>query len=254
MIMITRVHPAGVVPLELWDVVVDGVPLYRHPPAAQGRATAQAVLALREGSACRRLGQRLPAAAFSQVHVGGGGDVDAVVAALLAVGVHAVAVDDPVAIAVVGGFALARDAGVLDPIVVDVGQTSLKWFSLSARGRQMRPHLPDRAAAVRWLASALTSAISASVEVQKQWSCRSVVLALPAEVSDDLAVADCSYPWADGDRLLVHDVIGAAGLAVPTVVLNDAELAAVSVQQQRPPCPALVLTVGTGVGAALVVG
>jgi hypothetical protein len=250
--MITRVHPAGVVPLELWDVVVDGVPLYRQPTQAQGRATAQAVLALRAGSACRRLGQRLPASAFAQVHVGGGGDVDAVVTALRAVGVVAVAEDDPVAIAAAGGFALARDAGLVDPLVVDVGQTSLKWFTAVARGRLTRPHLLDRAAAVHWLAMAITSAISASVEVQKYWSCRSVVLALPAEISDDLAVADCSYPWADGDRLLVHDVVRAAGRAVPMLVLNDAELAAVSVQQQRPPLPTLVLTVGTGVGAALV--
>lgn len=250
--MITRVHPSGVVPLELWDVVVDGVPLYRHTPQAQARATAQTVLALRDGSACRRLGQRLPASAFSQVWVGGGGDVDAVVAALLAVGVDAVAAHEPVAIAAVGGFALARDAGLADPLVVDVGQTSLKWFSAAARGRLTRPDLLDRAAAVDWLASAVTSAVSASVEVQKLWNCRGVVLALPAEINDDLAVADCSYPWDDGDRLLVPDVVRAAGLVVPTLVLNDAELAAVSVQQQRPVLPTLVLTVGTGVGAALV--
>ena len=79
------------------------------------------------------------------------------------------------------------------------------------------------------------------------------MLALPAEIGDDLAVADCSYPWADGDRTLVDDVLTSAGVDVPTLLLNDAELAAVTVQEQEPVCTTLVLTVGTGVGAALVV-
>ena len=78
------------------------------------------------------------------------------------------------------------------------------------------------------------------------------VFALPCEVAPDGAPGTCSYPWPAGDPIL-PDILAAADLtATPTFVLNDAELAVIGVAT-RPPiaAPTLVLTVGFGIGGAL---
>jgi hypothetical protein len=79
-----------------------------------------------------------------------------------------------------------------------------------------------------------------------------LVLALPCEIEDDLSVAGCSYPWLAGDRALVRDLLAAAELLEsPCLVLNDAELAAVSVDLSRARgAGTLVLTLGLGLGGA----
>ncbi len=79
-----------------------------------------------------------------------------------------------------------------------------------------------------------------------------IVLALPCELSPEGALGTCSYPWRAGDAI-VSEMLAAAGLAtVPTILINDAELAAVGVAEQMSvDAPTLVLTVGFGLGGAL---
>ena len=65
-------------------------------------------------------------------------------------------------------------------------------------------------------------------------------------------IGTCTYPWLKGDGI-VSEILAAAGLAgVPTWLLNDAELAALGVAERGPVRqPTLVLTLGFGVGGAL---
>ena len=80
------------------------------------------------------------------------------------------------------------------------------------------------------------------------------MLALPCEISQTGELGTCSYPWCAGDTI-VPEILAAAGLdEVPTLLLNDAELAAIGVAADPFAAPALVLTLGFGVGAALLRG
>jgi predicted NBD/HSP70 family sugar kinase len=159
-------------------------------------------------------------------------------------------------------FASAAAGQVIAPgaLVVDVGQTALKlvyggerWHGPRDFGQlPIASELPDdewparRARVIEFVAGAI-----------RQVPARppALVLALPCALDGDLVASGCSYPYPKPDPALVGDLVQASGLAgIPTFVLNDAELAAVAaardsrVSRRR---PALVLTVGFGVGAAL---
>ncbi len=261
--MIRRHRPQGIVPLEVWDVVVDGRPVYLVEGVAVPRAIADVVALLRAGQAVRHRGHRLPALPIAHVVVGGGGGVADVVAAIAARGIDAVGLRVPVAIGLRGGRALAREVlGVVDNVlVVDVGQTSVKWFFNDRGGRVLRPAQATievearlngtldiaRAAAVEFIGAAISSSF---MNMKKP---DSLVLALPCEIDDDLAVAGCSYAWPAGDPDVIVDVLARAGLSdVPAVVINDAELAAVSVQEAGALPGTLVLTIGMGLGGAFI--
>lgn len=264
--MITRHHPDGVLPLEVWDVRVrcfEDRSLYRVDAIDHAAAVADVVVQLRDGTAIRKRGLHLPRLPIERVVVAGGGAVADVVAAIVARGVEAVASEAPLMVAHRGGLALGRDvlgfAG--DVLVVDVGQTSVKWFMNNRSGRASRPESVKMEVDARadadpegWRQRTLrflTDTISSStIETSKP---AALVLALPCEIADDLAVAGCSYPWPDGDATLIAELIDGCGLDdVPAIVLNDAELAAVSVRDSGFGAGTLVLTVGLGLGGALI--
>lgn len=259
---VQRHRPAGVVPLELWDVVVDGVPLYLVPDGAQPQAMAEVVRLLMAGAArrFRAATDPLPRHVVDRVVVAGGGAVDDVVVALHGL-VPAVAAHDPVWMGERGGRFLVRNAGgdVDGCLVVDVGQTSIKrsWrgqrdrlprdlgrIPLEMNARTPAIRIPARRETVAFLARALGCAPAPT----------SVVLGLPCEIDDAMRVAGCSYPWDDDDDDLIPSVLSTAGIGrdVPVLVLNDAELAAAGVDDERGDNDGgtLVLTVGLGLGAA----
>lgn len=80
-----------------------------------------------------------------------------------------------------------------------------------------------------------------------------VVLALPAELDDAGCPEGSSYPGLQGDHDLAACVLARAGIPGARVaLLNDAELAAVSAKRVvAARSTALVLTVGFGIGGAL---
>ena len=262
---VRRHHPAGVMPLELWDVLIDNKPLYLVPDADQATAIASIVDQLTSGVARRHRSPDtpLPRMAIDQVVVAGGGAVDDVVKALSRV-VPAFADDDPVWIGECGGRSLlqATGANVATGLTVDVGQTSIKRSWLGQRSRLARDfrsipldvnartpdiRLPARRATVAFMSSALVITTTPTA----------VVLALPCEIDDQLRVAGCSYPWDDDDTTLIPELLTMAGLAdvdVSVLVLNDAELAAAGVAASSSTwsgdAATLVLTVGMGLGAA----
>ena len=264
---IRRYRPAGVEPLEVWDVIVGDSPLSLVAAHAHAHAVAEVVGLLKRGEAVRLRGQRLPALPVDRVVVAGGGPVTDVAAALVGVGIEAAVAAEPVLIARRGGLQIAREsAGVInDVLVVDVGQTSVKCFYNHRNDRVSRPgdllfevdtRKGDpaiwRQRCINFIAHAGWSSLH---EVTKP---KAIVLGLPCEIADDLVVAGCSYPWSAGDRMLIADLVAAAGLeGVPAFVLNDAELAAVSVAaaaEEEARAGTLVLTVGLGVGAAFLSG
>lgn len=127
-----------------------------------------------------------------------------------------------------GGRSLLEGAGA----VIDVGQTSVKiWSSEHGRRRIER--------AGRSFGELLAAAL-------EDLEPAALVLAVPCEIGDD-ALGACTYfdqlEFGELQRLV----------PCPTLVASDAELAAASVKQDVPLLkgPTLVLTLGYGVGAAL---
>lgn len=257
--MLARHRDRRIVPLELWDLVVDGVPLYRHNRAdvvGFAAALGRGVQAVIDGVAVCESGTRFPALCREVrevVLVGGAADglvwAGARVPARLA--------DDPHGCAERGGRAILARLGEHERgLVVDLGQSRLK---ISGARRHSHPRdfarIPvstrpvdgaGRAALIAWVAAALREAADERPPA-------AIVLALPCEIAADGELGTCSYPWAAGEAI-VAEFLAAAGLAgLPGVLLNDAELAAIGVAERGPiAAPTLVLTVGFGIGGALV--
>lgn len=257
----------GIVPVELWDVLVDGRTLFarREEPSFYG-LLASAVLALRRGEAVREAGGRLPAFAWEAVAmVGGALDEararDAFDAARVALDV--VAADPFFAASHAFEALMESESASGNPVVIDVGQTSIK-----ASGRERRVHrerrleaappsgdpvvrLAVRAAFVDQIAAAIVEASSGEAP-------SFVLLGLPCEVEthgDDIVLGASTYPTAGAGSALVEEILARAGCAsTATALVNDAVLAAWALAR-RSPCRSrarLVLTLGLGVGAAVV--
>lgn len=255
-----RLRPDDVVALEIWDLEVSGQTLFaaRAEPDF-GACLAEGVEAIRRGGARTRSGFTLPDACrrIDAIFAGGGGLAGPVETALRAIGLpfHS-------------GGAFAGERGGLDlldaigaraGLVVDVGQSAIKISSRAGRRRIPRdferlpitrplgdrgdPREPFRS----FVAEALLAAMRDFGEAD------AIVLALPAELDDAGCPDGSSYPGLQGDRELASAVLARAG--IPTaraVLLNDAELAALSAKCVVPAAAtALVLTVGFGIGGAL---
>lgn len=249
----------GIAPIELWDVRVGDSTLYglRDDPSFY-RSLVAAVLALRSGKAVREGGERLPAAPWDAVALVGGaldetGARDAFDAAGITLDVVAA---DPFfasshAREVLAEFGPAYDGAV----VIDVGQTSVKGAGPATRIHRPRAAaavaLDARAELVRYVASVLADACAGSVP-------GFVLLALPCEVETRdgaLLLGNSTYPTAGEGEALVREILASAGCeSAASGVVNDAILAAWALARRVPSLTQsrLVLTLGLGVGAALV--
>lgn len=252
--MLTRHRDPRIVPLEVWDLVVDGVPLYRaERGAGYGALLGRAVESLIDGAARSVSGTVFPALcrAIDRVVLVGGG-AHAIVWTSSRVPARRLA--DAERCAEQGGRAILERLGVTG-IVADLGQSLLK---VSGVRRRVYPRdlakIPVSQRPVEGLGrAALVDFVAAALrEAAEDRRPEAIVLALPCELSDEGVLGTCSYPWRAGDAI-VPEILAAAGLAeVPTVLINDAELAAVGVAARGPiTAPTLVLTVGFGIGGAL---
>jgi hypothetical protein len=248
-----RLAPAWVRPLEIWDLLTRAGPLHscrRRPDYPQ--LISEALEAIRAGEA-RRPGGECVRAAFGAVAVTGGG--------LLEPGVREALADrfpgpltfapDPVFAAALGRFGDAA-------LVADVGQTAIKV--VHAGGRFLYPRdwgvLPPaediRPEDVARQRAALRSFVAAALRPHHVARRGTVVLALPCDFPGGVPGA-CSYAGLGGDADFVEAVLAGAGLAAcDCVYLNDAVLAALSVARRA--VPTLVVTLGFGVGGALIEG
>lgn len=175
---------------------------------------------------------------------------------------------DPVWAAAAAGLAWLVDRGVAGAGVLDVGQTSIKTLSRTARSIHERDprKLPfrfigadgsSRGAPTEPLAAYLSEALAA-LEVPAEARDPRLLLALPCPIEQDLLPGPCTYGW-QGDAALLPALFGSPlgpwpGRDVRVQVLNDAELAAEAARRAlEPPAGSrvLCLTLGFGPGGAL---
>jgi predicted NBD/HSP70 family sugar kinase len=163
------------------------------------------------------------------------------------------------------GRALAHGRGTC-PLVIDVGQTAVKLMLAGERGlfRRDWQALPAaesvpciQPAHRQRLRSFVADAIRSFLQRTSARPPDVVVLALPCELDDQGVPGPCSYAGLEHDSEFADAVLAEAGLAdLPCLLLNDAELAAVSARARWDSLllpRTLVVTLGFGVGAALLV-
>lgn len=248
-------HPA-VIPLEIWDAEVAGVRLCDAPrDAAFGARLLSLVRALAAGEATLSGGVPAPPElrGVRRLHLCGGG----------AAGLE-LPVDDALVVDLdTSGLPTAERAGLaaLAPargLVVDVGQTAIKVSDGSRRARFPRDlaRLPANAPASAASRGAFVDFVAGAIRAS--WAAgpppEGLALALPCEVSSDCSLGPSSYPYEPADPTLLAEIVSSAGLdGCRVIVANDAELAAASVALRASVLePMLVVTIGFGVGAALV--
>jgi hypothetical protein len=255
-----RLRPPGVTPLEIWDLEVRGDTLFaaRDEPDF-GARLAEGIEAIRRGEAITRSRITLPDAcqAIDTIFAAGGGVSASVEAALRGIGLELHRGD--AFAGETGGLDLLDAIGARSGLVVDVGQSAIKISSRSGRARIPRdferlpvtrplgdrgdPRDPFR----DFVAGAVISAMRDFGEAD------ALVLALPAELDDAGCPEGSSYPGLQGDRDVAAEVAARAGIpGARVILLNDAELAALSAKRVVPArSTALVLTIGFGIGGAL---
>jgi hypothetical protein len=251
---------AGIAPIEMWDVLVEGRSLFarRDEPTFFG-SLAAAVMALRRGDAVRETGERLARASWRSVALlGGGVDPPRAIEAFAAVDVEPrIVSNDPLFPARAARQMLATTTPISAPLVVcDVGQTAIK--TSASRGTFARSRSRSgmgRAAFVGEIARAIADACNEPAAVAPSF----LLLGLPCEIEargDAIVCGPSTYPTAGDGVALARDVVTRAGFAETEVALvNDAVLAAwahrATRRDQGSPSE-LVLTMGLGVGAALI--
>lgn len=255
-------------PLEIWDAPTDdGAPLHARigAPAIEARAAADgdggalAARLLAEtlvpflGALQRELG-------FATVFLGGGLTLLPGFAAAfpeelpftLCISSHGRFAAAP------GGRRLLASMGCPRGVVVDVGQTAVK---VSVPGRRTLVERDGPGEDVEQVADAIVRGIAGSCG-------RGLLLALPCEIDDALVPGASTYLSWEGDATLVPRLVRAVHARLPllhpvrrhdapVLVLNDAELVALSAACELPggPLPeagsVLAMTLGHGPGAAL---
>jgi hypothetical protein len=234
-----------VIPVEIWDLPVAGKLLHewRDDPAFPARvAEVVAAVATLRGWDDATAGAL---AAIRHVHLAGGGATPAIAAAIAARGFACSRDDDP--------FRPARFGAHRDGFCADIGQTSIKLartidvpdrielrrIPRDLQRAPIRDDVPlDRRDAARettldFLASVLAGA-------------RMALVALPCEIIAGVPKS-CSYCWRDPDPELVPELARRSGATI--AIINDAELAALAAPV--PAVPTLVVTIGFGVGGAI---
>ncbi len=256
----TRIRPAGVTALEIWDLEVRGETLFaaRDEPDF-GARLAEGIEAIRRGEARTRSRITLPDACreIDAIFAAGGGVSAAVEAALRGIGLEFHRGDAFAGEA--GGLDLLDAVGARSGLVVDVGQSAIKISARAGRRRIPRDFerlpitgpLGDRGDPRDPFRSFVAGAVAAAM--REFGEADAIVLALPAELDDAGCPEGSSYPGLQGDRELAAEVLARAGIpGARAILLNDAELAALSAKRVVPArSTALVVTIGFGIGGAL---
>ena len=266
---IARYRPPGIVPLELWDLIVDGRVLWEimtEPDFPE--VLCQIIGALRQGEGETRSEGRVPdvIAGFDSVHIAGGRSREPLVrSAMGTLELPVTFSGTPDYPAQSEGLRLIGDLGGRTGWLCDLGQSTIK---LSTKEQPMSFHRDLRRLPIRtghpnesvpkqrvelrdWLAESLRcfSAKAAAPDA--------ILFALPSRLDDQAVPEGSSYIGMAGDENLVADAVGQAGLNPPRIlVLNDAELAALeafSGPSLQHSVKTLVLTLGFGLGAALAI-
>ncbi len=260
-----RVIPPGVTGLEIWDCRVRGGVLwdYRND-ACFAQVLAEALQAIREGRACSRSEGRISTLAmdFDALYLAGGRLSPHIAEYLKCLHVPVIGAPDPVFAGDVGGRRLLEAHGLCGP-VVDVGQSSVKlsfqerrlrlerdWTRLPMRDEVALEHYPVQAVEFcDFVGQGIARFIDGAAGID------ALALALPCAIERDARLGGSSYAGMRDNPDLVGALMRVAGLeAAGVLLLNDAELAACSARLDtglKPFTKTLVVTLGFGVGAAL---
>jgi hypothetical protein len=261
-----RLRPHGILPLELWDLLMpDGSILWHHMQSPDfGEKLHHVISQVWHGNATTESEGKVSETIrhFHTLHLTGGG----------APAVHAVMKRGPWSMTTLyhdttfgsaaGGHALLAGQG-LHGWVLDIGQSGFKisdasvrlqrprdWSRLPLRDERSPADIPNQRAELRHSIAGLLMEMRAAVDA---WP-RALIAGLPSRLDDKGVPEECSYIGMKGDVALIPDAMRLAGMPdVPLFVLNDAELAAVSARQEFDLVnPTLVLTIGFGVGGAMI--
>lgn len=265
---ITRYRAPGVTPLELWDLWIGQRILWETMQDADfPQLLCNTLSELRRGEGATRSEGRVPAtiAGFDAVFVAGGRSLEpAIRSALPSPGLPVYFSATPQNPGRNAALRLLAQRGSTDPWICDLGQASLKLCSGNTCSQFTRDlsRLPirrdtrdevwaqQRLELRQWLAGSLQSFAETTSTPD------ALFFALPSRLDDRGIPEGSSYIGMTGDSALIADAIDLAGLN-PRFVLtvNDAELAALDAAaepQLEQSAKTLVITLGFGLGAALV--
>jgi len=266
---VSRYRPPGIIPLELWDLKIGDRILWDAMNEPEFPSLLFAVL--REVHAGRGESRSdgpisSEAAGFDAVYLCGGRAKDE--------GFRKIAEQAPWPVLRSEGDAFAGERGGLEllsssgweGLVVDLGQTQLKISAANRRWTFPRDferlpmrhtlsaeqHPEQRRELRRFLGASLCQcARETAMPVE------ALVVSLPARIDDAGVPEGCSYAGMAGDAHLVPNSLAIAGFGGAKYwLLNDAELAALSARFHpgiASYARTLVLTLGFGVGAAVLI-
>jgi hypothetical protein len=265
---LARILDPEIVPFEVWDLMVDSsLWAERFYEPGFSLALRNGIETLREGRGMTRSNGPVPkcVTGFEAIFLSGGrsgeqrtcAELDGIAATI------AVA-KEGVFGGVVGGVHWLRSRG-LSGWVLDLGQSQLKLATpdrqwtfprdstrLRAAGEVSSFEIPVQRRRLReFVALKLQLALTES-----QRRPEALVFALPTRLAADGTPLGGNYAGLRGYREMIPETLELAGLSdVPSFVLNDAELAAFSARADPRLAQfrkILVLTLGFGIGAALV--
>ncbi len=266
---VTRYRPPGVTPLELWDLWIGPRILWetmQEPTFSE--LLCDVLTRLRQGEGATRSEGPVPAIirGFDALYVAGGRVRETSLRSALR------QLDLPVFFSSTpenpgrnAALNLLAGKGSLTPWLCDLGQAGLKLCSknLSRQFPRDLQRLPirrdsgdekidqQRQQLRQWMAESLRAFAETTPPPD------ALLFALPSRL-DDIGIPEgSSYIGMAGDLALIADVVDATGFKPhPALVLNDAELAALDASadpQIERSVKTLVITLGFGLGAALVI-
>jgi hypothetical protein len=263
-----RIRHPEIVPLELGDFRVDGATLWEWSQKQAFPSMLRKTLAiLRAGKGFTNGKAAVPAVAsgFEAVFLTGGRLEDNTLRAQLSrLRREVVLGDESVYGGERGGFELLHARG-LSGWVADLGKSQLKLAALGRRWTFPRDWTRLRVSADvspaeepaqrRRLREFIALKLQIAMAESGKRPC-ALVFALPTKLDDDGTPHSSNYAGMKADRTLLPEAMEMAGLpGLPLLVLNDAELVAFSARSD----PrlgrfrkVLVLTLGFGIGAALI--
>jgi hypothetical protein len=265
--LLERIRCPEIVPLEVGDLLLDGV-VIREQMIERGflPALRRAITILHAGQGVTRSNGALPrdVEKFEVVFLAGGRiHVERLPEGLSDLPCPFVIGDGAYA-GMQGGFDLLKMRG-LSGWVLDLGQSQLKiatglqfwtfprdFCRLRSNGHVSPLEIPAQRRRLREFISLKLQLALAETRQRPQ----ALVCALPARLAEDGRPGTGDYAGMKGDGEFLPDALALAGLSeIPLLVLNDAELAAFSARSDPRLAgfrKILVLTLGFGIGAALV--
>ena len=268
---VTRIENSTVVPLEVWDVVVNGA-LLRDARYTQtwSDTLLRAIESLLNGTAKTKSNRILPShllKTVKSIYVGGGGSLEPETRkALERASLPVLFSPSGRYLAETGGNELMKKHGKGAGLTIDIGQTAIKIYAAGRRlvlerDFSLLPYPSDARPEdlsiyeehfQKYLADAMSAAIVlADTEIE------TAVIAIASKLDKEGTILSGSYAGPIGVKNCIRNALQTCKFwnGAHVILVNDAELAAYTARHECAMAslapPALVLNLGQGVGASL---